>query len=656
MTASLQPIAALTVPALQGAAVALDGSGTANAQTFTVTSSNPDVAATVAAGPFWTINVQYTDPNNAANSFSGPLTFQLFQALTPNTVNEIQTFTNDGYYTGKTIHRVAPGFPDAAGYVVQGGAPNPDGSGSSGQPGTPYANEPVQQLAFTGKNQIAIAHSSLPNSNDAQFFITTGAPHFLDYNYTVFGQLVAGAGTLTKVTQVPVKFSPALGENSLPVNPLVMSSVSLSPTNPNGTVLVDTTQAKAGETATITVTAKDPSDNTTQVRTFVVTVGAYAGPASPVINFRPFADPVAATTRVGTAKTVTLSGHSGYPNAATPASLTYALVAQPAHGTVSSFDAAAGTFVYTPNPGFAGADTFQYKVQSTGPKAAPATLASNATAVTITVPAPIGDYTGVGHSQLAVFRPASAQWYALGATGGVALGGFGATKLNDVPVPGDYFGVGHTELAVFRPATQEWIVLGPGGGQVLGKFGGPGDIPVPGDYDGVGKTEMAVFRPATAQWFAMNPVTNTGHLITGLNNPTGTFGGTKLFDVPVPGDYDGIGVTEMAVFRPSTSQWFVFNPVTGTGRQIAVPGATGGGFGATNLFDVPVPGDYDGIGVTELAVFRPSTAQWFVFNPLTGKARQIKDPNNPSGAFGSTNLVDLPASGPAASLRRLGAL
>jgi len=29
-----------------------------------------------------------------------------------------------------------------------------------------------------------------------------------------------------------------------------------------------------------------------------------------------------------------------------------------------------------------------------------------------------------------------------------------------------------------------------------------------------------------------------------------------------------------------------------------------------NWFDVPAPGDYDGSGHTELAVFRPSTAQW----------------------------------------------
>ena len=71
-------------------------------------------------------------------------------------------------------------------------------------------------------------------------------------------------------------------------------------TNPNGTLLLDTTQAKQGETATITVTATEPADHTTVSQSFVVTVGAYGGPASPTINFRPFANATTATVAQGT--------------------------------------------------------------------------------------------------------------------------------------------------------------------------------------------------------------------------------------------------------------------------------------------------------------------------------------------------------------------
>jgi hypothetical protein len=239
--------------------------------------------------------------------------------------------------------------------------------------------------------------------------------------------------------------------------------------------------------------------------------------------------------------------------------------------------------------------------------------------------API-DFGGVGHSELAVFRPSTAQWFV---AGGPALTTFGAKNLFDIPVVGDFDGVGHAEQGIFRPSTAQWFVLGPNGGHLLGTFGAKNltDIPVPGDYDGTGRTEMAVFRPSTAQWFVLGP--NGGHLL-------GTFGAKNLTDIPVPGDYDGTGKTEMAVFRPSTAQWFVLGP--SGGRLL-------GTFGAKNLADIPVPGDYDGTGKTEMAVFRPSTAQWFVMGPNGGHLL---------GAFGATRPSDVPASGPGGALRAKG--
>jgi len=361
-------------------------STTTDAQTYTATSSNPDIAATVVTGPFWNVGVSYTDPNTASNSFTGSLTFQLFQNFTPNTVKMITQFTNDSYYvsTGKFFPRIVSNFGGTGNFVVQGGANSLNGAGSSGQPGTPFANENLQQLSLGGTNEIALANSGGTDSNDTQFFINTGSVSQLDYGYTIFGQLLTGQSTLTQMTQIPVKPNTGTGEVSQPVNPLTITKTTLTSTSPDGVLVVDASQARPGETATINVTATDPTNGTTATRSFTVTVGPYAGPTTPTINFRPFAANInAATTNVQ------LLGTSGYPNttALTPtnSTLKYSIVSNPGNGTISQFSTTTGTLVYTPNPGFVGTDSLQYEVTTTGPQTTPATLTSNPATVTFNV-------------------------------------------------------------------------------------------------------------------------------------------------------------------------------------------------------------------------------------------------------------------------------
>jgi uncharacterized repeat protein (TIGR03803 family) len=234
------------------------------------------------------------------------------------------------------------------------------------------------------------------------------------------------------------------------------------------------------------------------------------------------------------------------------------------------------------------------------------------------VPAP-GDYDGDGKADLVVFRPSTGQWFIAFSNSNYAtfqVYTFGQT--GDVPVPGDYDGDHKTDVAVFRPANGSWFILTSGSGYttyIAKAWGVSGDIPVPADYDGDGKIDIAVFQPSTGQWFIA--LSSTGYatfatyvLGTSTDIPVYAALALKLAsvtDTTRASDFDGDRKTDVAVFRPSTGQWFLNR--SSTGFSLSVWGVS---------TDILVPGDYDGDGKTDLAVFRPSTSEWFINRTTTG--------------------------------------
>ncbi len=117
------------------------------------------------------------------------------------------------------------------------------------------------------------------------------------------------------------------------------------------------------------------------------------------------------------------------------------------------------------------------------------------------------------------------------------------------------------------------------------------------DFDGDGITDHAVYNPSTGMWYAER--SSDQQLVTRHWGIEG--------DIIVPGDFDGDGKSDFAIWRPSTGRWWVWYESGGIHSfHWGVEG------------DIPVPADYDADGKTDFAIWRPSTGMWWVASSTLG--------------------------------------
>ena len=145
-----------------------------------------------------------------------------------------------------------------------------------------------------------------------------------------------------------------------------------------------------------------------------------------------------------------------------------------------------------------------------------------------------------------------------------------------------------------------WHILESASGLPLsGRFGGTGWTPVPADYDGDGLTDLAIYEDASGTW----------RIIESSSGQTNEIAWGWSETDPVPADYNGDGACDIGVFDPGTALWFA-RTLAGADIFLALPwGATG---------DIAVPADYDGDGIDDVAVFRPSTGLWSISGSTNG--------------------------------------
>jgi len=135
----------------------------------------------------------------------GDIKLRMFPEGAPKAVENFLTHARAGYYDGVIFHRVIEDF------MIQGGDPTGTGMGGESIWGGGFAYEFALNLRHF-RGALAMAHSSLPDSNGSQFYIVQNHNLYSEYK-TDFEEMLEYQDTIISVTEDGI---PIFGKQMFP--------------------------------------------------------------------------------------------------------------------------------------------------------------------------------------------------------------------------------------------------------------------------------------------------------------------------------------------------------------------------------------------------------------------------------------------------------
>jgi cyclophilin family peptidyl-prolyl cis-trans isomerase len=146
----------------------------------------------------------------------GSIAIALEAGRSPRTAASFAYLVKRGFYDQLTFHRVAAGF------VIQGGDPDGDGSGG---PGYTIVEPPPKDVRYTvGTVAMAKTSTDPAGASGSQFFIVTAPDAGLPPQYALVGRVVGGMATVRAIAGLPT--DPP--QDGAPRTPVVISKATLA--------------------------------------------------------------------------------------------------------------------------------------------------------------------------------------------------------------------------------------------------------------------------------------------------------------------------------------------------------------------------------------------------------------------------------------------